>query len=140
MYRPIKALAFSVVLVGTYSGNYAPSINTLGIVLFFLVYVVLLAMLIWFPKVASAIEFVLIAYYVLFLATLYFGGNFSSYIAKMSSFFWTYVYELPVVLVFLAGKILFFFFILSNRKKIDEMKRFDHQLLYQSDSPAYRRR
>lgn len=138
MFRPIKAFSFSIVLIGTHYGNYAPSLNKFAIVVFFLVYIVLLAMLIWFPKVASAIEFVIIGYYIVFLATLYFGGNFSSYIAKISPFFWTYVFELPFVLLFLAGKIIFFFFILSNRKNIEELKREDHQLLYRSERQGYR--
>lgn len=137
MYRPIKTFAFSIVVVGTYYMGSSPSLNTFGIVLFYLIYAVLLALLIWFPKVASAVEFVLIGVYFAFIGGLYVLGFYSSFVRSMAPFLHIYIKELPFVAVFFVGKILFFFFLLSNRKDIEEMKREDNQLLYHSDCSDY---
>lgn len=136
LYRPIKSFSFSIVLIGLYYGTDAPSLNTFAIVTFVLVYLILLAMTIWFPKAASVIEFFLIAFYLGFLGLLFVGGFFSSYIAALSPYLWTYIFELPLVLLFLTGKIIFYFFIRSKRKEILQQERHD-QLLYDSDSSGY---
>ena len=137
MYMPIKSFAYSIAIIGVYYNSYPPSIVAFGIVVFGLSYIVLLALLIWFPKVASAFEFVLMAIYIAFLATLFFGGNFSSYISHIADMsFWNYASTLPLVLVFLVGKIIFFFFIRENRKQLMRAQRHD-ELLYDSDSTGY---
>ena len=95
MYRPIKTLAFSIIVIGIYYGGEPKSLNAFCWVLFCLAYVVLLAFLIWFPKAASAVEFFLIAYYIGVLGLLYVGGHFSSYLGKFYPLVWAYGYELP---------------------------------------------
>ena len=137
MYRPIKSFSFSIVTVGLYYGGNITSVNAFGIILFCLLYAVLAALLIWFPRAASVMEFLLIAYYVSFLGLLYLGGFYSSYISKLAIYIQIYSFELPCVLVFLLGKIMFYlFFIRVDRKQTVQTKRHD-ELLYGADSSGY---
>ena len=119
MYRPIKAFALSVTIFSMEVGGSAQSMNSLGIICFYLVYAVLVIMLILLPKVASAMEFVLIFSYFAFLGILYFVDYFSSQIADADGIIHTYSKALPLVLIFLAGKIFFYFFIKKNKSQIE---------------------
>lgn len=119
MYRPIKTFALTVTIFLMTVGGSPQSMNNLGIVAFYLIYAVLIVMLILLPKVASAMEFVLIFCYFAFLGMFYFVDYFSMHIADLNNIILTYVRVLPLVLTFLAGKIFFFIFIRKNKQKIE---------------------
>ncbi len=133
MYRPIKTLSFSIVVFGAYYGGNADFLNTIALALFGLLYVILVALLICAPKVASAVEFLLIAYYFAFLGFVYFAGFYSSFFEGMNHYLLIYIRELPLVLIFLTGKIIFFFFIRSNRASLEQMKKQDAIFFSSSD-------
>lgn len=120
IYRPIKTFALSVTMFGMEIYGPSQSVSNLGIVIFYLIYAILIIMLILFPKIASAMEFVLIFYYFAFLGALYFIDYFSTTFAQTDQIFHTYIREIPLVLVFLAGKIFFFIFIKKNKTILDE--------------------
>lgn len=122
MYRPIKSFAFSFVILGTYFGSEAQQINLFGTIGFCVFYIVFFVMLLFFPKVASATEFVLIAYYFAFLAFVYIAGYYSDFFAGMKPILYIYTRAVPIVLLFLFGKILFFFFIRKNYMSILQIK------------------
>ena len=132
MYRPLKTLALSIVVFGTYYGGSPASLNSFAIGMFWLMYVVFLVLLIFSPKVASACEFFLIAYYMAFILFIYHAGVTSNAFESLTSYLITYIIELPFILLFLTGKIIFFFFIRHNRMNIEKMKSRDNQMLYHS--------
>lgn len=137
MYRPIKTLSFSVVVFGAYLGGNSDALNTFAIVMFGLLYVILVVLLICTPKVASAVEFLTIGYYFAFLGFVYVAGFYSSFFSDITHYLPTYIKELPIVLVFLAGKIIFFFFIRSNRAVIEQMKTQNSIAFYGSEDNDY---
>ena len=90
---------------------------------FFFLYLIFVAMAFLIPKVASIMEFIIIPYYML---TLIICAN-SSFLAMMvkniDATVDFYVKVLPFALVFLAGKIMFYFFIRNNRAQIEIQRR-----------------
>lgn len=122
MYRPIKTFVFSFVVVGTYFGSDAQQINKLGMIAFGVIYVIFFVLLLFFSKAASATEFVLIAYYFAFLAFICIAGHYSNFFAGMTEILYTYAMAVPVVLLFLVGKIFFFFFVKRNYMSIMQIK------------------
>lgn len=132
MYRPIKAFSFSLVLIGTFCGGDSQDLSDLGVIVFGVLYGIFILMLIFFPKLASATEFFLIFCYFAFLATVYIAGFYSDFFAGMSQILHTYARELPLVIVFLAGKIFFFFFIKANNEKYEKVKERKNQWILRS--------
>lgn len=122
MYRPIKTFVFSFVVIGTYFGGSAQDINKIGLVAFCILYAIFFVLLMFFSKVASATEFVLIAYYFIFLAFIYLAGYYSNFFAGMTDILYSYSKAIPIVLLFLAGKIFFFFFVRKNYMSIAQLK------------------
>lgn len=122
MYRPLKSLAFSFVVLGTYFGSEAQQINALGTVAFCVFYIVFFVLLMFFPKIASATEFVLIGYYFAALAFAYIAGQYNAFFAGMSHIIYEYTKAVPIVILFLSGKIFFFFFVKKNYMSIAQMK------------------
>ncbi|MBR3988558.1 MAG: hypothetical protein IKK10_04565 [Clostridia bacterium] len=120
MYRPVKMFAFAVMVFGTTLGGDITSFDKLGIVIFYMLYAILVLMLFLFPKVASAMEFCLMAFYFVCLIVFNFIDFFSNNFVGLSDIVRSYSYALPLVLIFLIGKILFYIFITANREKIEE--------------------
>lgn len=117
MYRPIKSFVFTIVLLMTTYGGSMFSSTNMGLFVFIIVYSVFVLLLFLVPKVASATEFALIIWYVIFLIILDTSG-FSSLSAENALHIQqTYSQELPWVMVFLAGKIFVFFFVKLNSKE-----------------------
>ena len=121
MYRPIKNFAFSFVVFGTYFGSDAQQINKLGFIVFCILYAVFIMLLLLFPKVASATEFVLIGYYFAFLVFAYIAGFYSGYFASVANILNEYTKAVPIVVLFLVGKVFFFFFVRKNYTSIAYM-------------------
>ena len=127
MYRPIKAFIFSFVLMVTAGGGNIFSSSDMGLFMFIILYAVFVLLLFLLPKVASAIEFVFITWYFVFLivfAILNFGGGSSANIWHILS---TYSRELPWVIIFLSGKIFVFFFVRSNSKEYEKAQEFKNR-------------
>lgn len=122
MYRPIKSFAFSIVVFGTCFGSEAQQINAFGFAAFCVVYVVFFVLLLFFTKAASATEFVLIGYYFACLVFAYIAGYYDHFFASMTDILYEYTKAVPLVILFLAGKIFFFFFVRRNYMKITQVQ------------------
>lgn len=122
MYRPIKMLSLSILVFGTVFGGEADSLNTFALMVFIFLYVIFAIMLFLFPKAASAIEFFLIFYYFASLGVFWFVDFFREGFDVMPEVVLSYARAIPWVLIFLAGKIFFFFFIRANIYKFAEGK------------------
>ena len=122
MYRPIKNFAFSFVVFGTYYGTEAQQINKFGMIVFCILYAVFLILLLLFPKAASATVFVLIAYYFAFFVFAYIAGFYSGFFAGVSNILNEYAKAFPIVVLFLVGKVFFFFFVRRNYMSIAHTK------------------
>ena len=122
MYRPIKMLSLSILVFGTVFGGEAASLNTFALMVFIFLYVIFAIMLFLFPKAASVVEFFLIFYYFASLGVFWFVDFFREGFDVMPEVVLTYARAIPWVLIFLAGKIFFFFFIRVNRYKFAEGK------------------
>lgn len=132
MYRPIKTFTFFIVLAGTFCGGDSHALSDMGVIVFGILYGVFALLLIFLPKVASVTEFVLIGFYFAFLAISYIAGFYSDFFAAMSQLLHTYAKALPLVIVFLMGKILFFFFIRTNNESYEKMKDQKNQWILRS--------
>lgn len=119
MYRPLKAFVFSCILLETADGGNFYFFSRFGFLVFVFMYIILMVLLIFFPKVASAVEFVLIIWYFAFL--IYLGvSDFSVDSAKNAEhLIITYSQELPLVILFLAGKLFVFFFVRAHSKEYE---------------------
>jgi hypothetical protein len=122
MYRPIKTLSFSIVVFGIHFWGNPEQMNNFGTVAFIAFYVIFFVLLLLCPKIASAIEFILIAYYFAFFVFAYIAGNNSAYFASVTQILYEYIKAAPIVLLFLSGKIFFFFFVRKNYMRIAQMK------------------
>ena len=123
MYRPIKMFSLSVVVFGLSLGGESQSLNNFSLILFFLTYAVVVIMLFLFPKAASVVEFFLIFYYFACLVVFYFVDFFRLSFEGMTDIVHNYARALPLVIVFLIGKILFFIFIKTNRYEFEKGKK-----------------
>lgn len=122
MYRPIKTFTLSFVVFGSLLGGDSQKLNDAGVIAFFVLYGVFALTLIFLPKVASATEFFLIFFYVGFWALVYFSAPYNTPFSGLSELLRTYLTASPLVGVFLAGKIFFFFFVRKNHLSIAQMK------------------
>ncbi len=114
MYRPIKMFTLSFVTFGTLCGGDFQGLNRFGVVLFYILYGVFVAMLFLTPKAASAAEFILIINYFICLGLFYYIDFFRSHFADMQQIARTYSQALPWVIIFLSGKVFFFFFMKAH--------------------------
>ncbi len=132
MYRPIKTFTFFLVLVGTFFGGDSHVLSDMGVIAFFVLYGMFALILVFLPKTASVTEFVLIGFYFAFLASAYVAGFYIDFFAAMTQVLHTYARAIPLVIVFLAGKILFFFFIRANNENYEKMKAQKNQWILRS--------
>jgi hypothetical protein len=107
--------------------------NNFGTVAFIAFYVIFFVLLLLCPKIASVIEFVLIAYYFAFFVFAYIAGNNNAYFASVTQILYEYIKVAPVVLLFLSGKIFFFFFVRKNYMRIAQMKFENSNMPYNSE-------
>ena len=122
MYRPIKTFTLSFAVFGSLLGGDSQKISDIGVIAFFVLYAAITMLLIFLPKVASATEFFLIFFYFGFWAFVYFAAPYNIHFSGLSELLRTYLMASPLVAVFLAGKIFFFFFIKRNHTNISQIK------------------
>ena len=132
MYRPIKTFIFSFVLIGSMNGGNSYLSTDLGVVGFGIIYGVFALMLIFLPKAASAVEFFLIAWYFVFLIVVSNSGPNPLFPEGMGEILQIYSDGLAWVIVFLLGKILFYFFIRANNFEYRLKKNRDDQVILRS--------
>ena len=130
MYRPIKTFTLSFATFGALLGGDSHKLSDIGVIAFFVLYGVVVLLLIFLPKVASATEFFLILFYFGFWALVYFAAPYNIHFAGMSELIRTYLTALPLVVVFLAGKIFFYFFVRKNRISIAQIKSENSNVFY----------
>ena len=122
MYRPIKTFTLSFAVFGALLGGDSQMLSDIGVIAFFVLYGIFAVLLIFLPKVASATEFFLIFFYLGFWALVYFAAPHSIHFEGMTKIFLTYLKALPLVMIFLAGKIFFFYFVRKNYMSIAQIK------------------
>ena len=132
MYRPIKTFIFSFVLICSLNGGNSYLSTDLGVVGFGVIYGVFALMLIFLPKAASAVEFFLIAWYFVFLIVVSNSGPNPLFPEGMGDILQIYSDGLAWVIVFLLGKILFYFFIIANNFEYRLKKNRDDQMILRS--------
>lgn len=123
-FYPFKMLMTGGLLLANILGidtkTFAPQSQTVVIFL----YVVFLVMLIFAPKVASAIEFIITPLYFISLYYMYlllFNVQFFSLnITDSAPFININKANVILLVIFIIFKILFFFFILINKKNIEK--------------------
>ncbi len=127
MYRPIRLTAFTVYVYGALISGNVTAFNDLGQIAIYALYIVLLCMLFLAPKAASVFEFVMVPYYLINLIILTTAEYFELNVAGLEEALVPYVRMAPVVILFIAFKIFFYFFIKVNREKLEEdrLKKFD---------------
>ena len=116
MILPIKLTTYSIYIYGvTFGGDYY-SLSGFSEVLFYILYALLILAAILFPRVASAMEFVIIPYYVLTLVISSMVSDITMMLTSFEEQLTSYWYALPFVMVFLVFKIIFYFFIRSHKE------------------------
>ena len=134
MYRPIKTFTLSFAAFGSLLGGDSQNLSDIGVISFFILYGILVLLLIFLPKVASATEFFLIFFYLGFWALVYFAAPYNVHFEGLTELLRTYLMALPLVVVFLAGKIFFFFFVKKNYKNIAQIKSENSYTSYNPDN------
>lgn len=123
MYYPTRLAVLSVYIYGiAYGGSYT-TFEGLCEVMFWLLYLIFVAMAFLIPKVASIMEFIIIPYYMLTLIICANSSLIAMMVKNIDATVDFYVKVLPFALVFLAGKIMFYFFIRNNRAQIEIQRR-----------------
>ncbi|MBQ2824872.1 MAG: hypothetical protein IJF19_01235 [Clostridia bacterium] len=127
MYRPIRLTAFTFYVYGALISGNVTAFNDLGKISIYVLYIVLLCMLFLAPKSASVFEFVMVPYYLINLIILSTAEYFELNVAGLEEALVPYVRMAPVVILFIAFKVFFYFFIKVNRNKLEEdrLKKFD---------------
>ena len=120
MYRPIRFTAFTIYVYGGLLTGNVRFFNDIGKFSIYLFYLILLLLLYFSPEAASVFEFVMIPSYILNLILLSTIEYFQINIVGIESALQPYIRMAPVVVLFLAFKILFYFFVKSNRDKLEE--------------------
>lgn len=122
MFLPTKLAVYSIYIFGVTLGGEYYSLSGFCEVAFYLVYAFFILMAILFPRVATVMEFIIIPYYLL---TLILSSTLNPIVLMLTSLeeqLTSYWYVLPFVLVFVAFKIAFHFFISSNRDAFQKEK------------------
>lgn len=123
MYFPIRLSVLSVYIYGVAFGGNRTTFDGLCDVMFWLLYLIFVTMAFLIPKVASAMEFVIIPYYMLTLIICAKSNYLAMMVKDIDVTVAFYAKLLPFVLIFLAGKIMFYFFIKNNRARIEIQRR-----------------
>ena len=123
MYFPIRLSVLSVYIYGVAGGGDHTTFDGLCEVIFWLLYLIFAAMAFLVPKAASAMEFVIIPYYILTLIICSKSSYLELMVKDIDVTVAFYAKLLPFVLIFLAGKIMFYFFIRNNRARIEIQRR-----------------
>lgn len=129
MFRPLKTFVFTFVLIGTFAGGNSYLSTDLGVVAFGILYAVFAIIVIFLPKVASVVEFILIGNYFAFLIFLNTAIPQNEMLAELAQVLPAYSRALPMVIVFLAGKIMFFFLLRANDEEYKKRKNRKNQLI-----------
>lgn len=120
MYFATRLAVFSIFIFGTAAGGDYGKLDGLCEVVFWLLYGVFIIMVLAFPKIASVMEFVIIPYYFVILILCYNVDYFTLMINALEATLSTYAMVFPLVAVFLAGKIMFYFFLRKYRGRIED--------------------
>lgn len=120
MHRPIRLASFTIYVYGGLITGNVNLFHDLGKMSVYLFYIMLALLLLFSPKAASVFEFVVIPYYFLNLILLSTVEYFQVNIVGLEDALQPYIRMAPLVAVFLVCKILFYFFVILNRDKMEE--------------------
>ncbi len=123
MYYPIRFSVLSIYIYGVAYGGSHTTFDGLCEVMFWLLYLIFVAMVFLIPKVASGMEFIIASYYIITLIICAKSAYLGMMVKNLDVTVDFYAKLLPLVLVFLAGKIMFYFFIKNNRARIEVQRR-----------------